>query len=58
VGSSNGVLAGAGYSSSDHRSLDFSWLVVAEGFFEGCFYNDLSGDRDCGSRLAFLAKDE
>jgi hypothetical protein len=59
VGWSGGVLAGAGCSSLHHRSLDFSRLAAAEGFLCGMsLHNSLSGDRDCGSRSAFLVKDE
>jgi hypothetical protein len=38
--------------------LAFSGLLRQRGFFVECFHKGLSGDRDCGSRLAFLAKDE
>src|SRR5271157_867263 len=38
--------------------LTFPCLLPQRGFcIERC-HNGLSGDRDCGSRLAFLAKDE
>ena len=36
----------------------FSCLSRQRGFFVECFHDGLSGDRDCGSRLAFLGKDE
>ena len=36
----------------------FSCLLRQGGFFAECSHNGLSGDRDCGSRLACLAKDE
>jgi hypothetical protein len=36
-------------------SLDFSFVVAAEGFFLECLHNRFSGDRDRGNRLTFLA---
>jgi hypothetical protein len=38
--------------------LTLLYLLPQRGFFVGCFHNDLSGDHDCGSCLAFLVKDE
>jgi len=38
--------------------MAFSCLLRQRGFFAECSHNGLSGDRDCGSRLACLAEDE
>jgi hypothetical protein len=38
--------------------VPFSCLLRQRGFFAECSHNGLSGDCDCGSRLACLAEDE
>jgi hypothetical protein len=38
--------------------LTLPYLLPQRGFLVECLYNGLSGDYDCGSCLAFLAKDE
>jgi hypothetical protein len=38
--------------------LTLPCLLPQRGFLVECLHNGLSGDYDCGSCLAFLAKDE